>query len=166
MDQSSVKESFLQMFDAYSDAIFRFCMVKTSNKELSEDLTQEVFMRYWQALAGGREMTNTRSFLYTIAQNLIIDWYRKKKSASLDVMRESGYDPIDTGGPSTEDEATFAEICAVIEHLDEKDKEVLLLRYGEGLDPKDIAEIWNESANAVSVRINRALQKVRDTLHI
>ena len=79
MDQSSVKESFLQMFDAYSDAIFRFCMVKTSNKELSEDLTQEVFMRYWQALAGGREMTNTRSFLYTIAQNLIIDWYRKKK---------------------------------------------------------------------------------------
>ncbi len=166
MDQSSIKESFLQTFDAYSDAIFRFCVLKTSSRELAEDLTQEVFTRYWQALAQGKQMTNDRSFLYTIAQNLVIDWYRKKKSASLDALQDSGYDPADTREISAEDQAAYTQVLAVIGDLEEKDKEALLLRYVEGLDPKDIAALWGESANAVSVRINRALRKVRDTLNI
>lgn len=166
MNQSSLKETFLQSFDAYSDAIFRFCLVKTSNKELSEDLTQETFMRYWQSLADGKEMSNTRSFLYTIANNLVIDWYRKKKSSSLEVLEESGYEPQDTQSLSTPNNAEFSEILSVIEDLEEKDKEVLILRYIEGLDPRDIAEITNETANAISVRINRAVEKVQKKLHI
>lgn len=166
MNQSSLKESFLQSFDAYSDAIFRFCLVKTSNKELAEDLTQETFMRYWQSLQDGKTMTNTRSFLYTIANNLVIDWYRKKKSSSLETLEENGYEPPDTLTPSALVNAQWQEALAVIEDLEEKDREVLLLRYVEGLDPKDIAEITQETANAISVRINRAIEKVQKKLHI
>lgn len=167
MDKGSLKKSFLQSFDTYSDSIFRFCLVKTSNKELSEDLTQETFMRYWQALQGGKQMTNTRSFLYTIANNLVIDWYRKKKSTSIDALSEAqGYEPPDTTARSAEEDAQFAEVLAVIDGLEEKDREVLLLRYTEGLDPKDIAEALGETANAVSVRINRALQKVQKNMRI
>ena len=166
MNQSSLKETFLQSFDAYSDAMFRFCLVKTSNKELAEDLTQETFMRYWQSLVDGKEMSNTRSFLYTIANNLVIDWYRKKKSSSLEVLEESGYEPPDTQGLTTLGNAEVGQILSVIEELEEKDKEVLLLRYVEGLDPRDIAEISGETANVISVRINRAIEKVQKKLHI
>jgi RNA polymerase sigma-70 factor (ECF subfamily) len=59
-------------------------MVKVSNVELAEDMTQEVFTKYWQYLRDGREMTNTRSFLYTIANNMAKDWYKKKKADSLE----------------------------------------------------------------------------------
>lgn len=166
MDQSSLKESFLQTFDAYSDAIFRFCLVKTSHKELAEDLTQETFMRYWTALKDGKEMTNPRSFLYTIAQNLVIDWYRKKKSVSLDVLEDGGYEPKASDRITAEGDAQTQQILSVIDQLEEKDKEVLLLRFVEGLDPKDIAELFDETANAVSVRINRAITKVQRILHI
>jgi len=166
MNQSSQKTTFLESFDAYSDAIFRFCIVKTSNKELAEDLTQETFMRYWQSLQAGKEMTNPRSFLYTIANNLIIDWYRKKKATSLTALQEDGYEPADTQQMSSQENAQFAEVLLTIEDLEEKDKEVLLLRYVEGLDPKDIAVILEESANVVSVRINRAIEKVQKKLHI
>lgn len=166
MNQSSLKESFLQSFDAYSDAIFRFCLVKTSNKELAEDLTQETFMRYWLSLKDGKTMTNTRSFLYTIANNLVIDWYRKKKTSSLEVLEENGYEPPDAQLPSALENAQWKEVLEVIEVLEEKDREVLLLRYVEGLDPKDIAEITRETANAISVRINRAVEKVQKKLHI
>jgi RNA polymerase sigma-70 factor (ECF subfamily) len=140
--------------------------VKTSNKELAEDLTQETFMRYWQSLQDGRTMTNTRSFLYTIASNLVIDWYRKKKSSSLEALEENGYEPPDPQAPSALRASEFAEVLEVIDELEEKDREVLLLRYVEGLDPKDIAEITQETANAISVRINRAIEKVQKKLHI
>lgn len=166
MNQSTLKNSFLETFDAYSDAIFRFCLVKTSNKELSEDLTQETFMRYWQSLVDGKEMTNKRSFLYTIANNLVIDWYRKKKSASLTVLEEDGFEPADTTILSPEKQSEFAEILSTIDDLDDKDKEVLLLRYVEGLNPKDIAVIQEETVNVVSVRITRAIEKVQKRLHV
>ncbi len=67
---------------------------------------------------------------------------------------------------SSEKEAELTEILEVIDDLEEKDKEVLLMRYVEGLDPKDIAEIQGESTNVISVRIHRATQKVQKKLHI
>jgi RNA polymerase sigma factor (sigma-70 family) len=166
MNQSSLKEEFLQNFDTYSDAIFRFCLVKTSNKELAEDLTQEAFMRYWQAVQDGKVMHNVRSFLYTVASNLVIDWYRKKKALSLSALEENGFEAQDTAVTGVLENAEFTQILETIADLEEKDKEVLLLRFVEGLDPKDIAVIIDESANVVSVRINRAIEKVQKKLHV
>jgi DNA-directed RNA polymerase specialized sigma24 family protein len=62
MKERSLKEAFLGSFDSYSDAIFRFCLMKTSNKELAEDFTQETFMRYWQSLREGKTMTNCEQY--------------------------------------------------------------------------------------------------------
>ncbi len=84
MDQDNQEKIFIESFSEYGDAIFRFCMMKVSNVELAEDMTQEVFTRYWQYVRDGKTMTNTRSFLYTIANNMAKDWYKKKKSYSLD----------------------------------------------------------------------------------
>jgi len=166
MNESAIKNMFLESFDDFSDAIFRFCLVKTSNKELAEDLTQETFMRYWQSLRDGKQMSNTRSFLYTIANNLVIDWYRRKKATSLEAYEENGYEPSDDKTASSEAYASVNEVLAVIDDLEKKDREVLLLRYVEGLEPKDIAEILSENANVISVRINRAIDKVQKKLHI
>jgi RNA polymerase sigma-70 factor (ECF subfamily) len=166
MKERSLKEAFLGSFDSYSDAIFRFCLMKTSNKELAEDFTQETFMRYWQSLREGKTMTNPRSYLYTIANNMIIDWYRKKKSVSLDALEETGFEAEALSMLGADSESEVKGILDAITELDAKDTEVVLLRFVEGLDPKDIAEILEESANVVSVRINRAIEKVQKKLHI
>ncbi|MEX0930918.1 MAG: RNA polymerase sigma factor [Candidatus Paceibacterota bacterium] len=165
MKQDACKKIFLESFDAYSDAIFRFCLVKTNNKEIAEDLTQETFIRYWQSLRRGSEMSNTRSFLYTIARNLVIDWYRKHKSESLEQIMEGGFQVKDTTD-TPETVASYTEILTAIDVLDAHDGEVLMLRFVEGMEPKDIALILNESANTISVRINRALKRLQKQLHI
>jgi RNA polymerase sigma-70 factor (ECF subfamily) len=165
MKQRDLEKEFLEAFRSYSDAIFRFCMVKVSNVELAEDFTQEVFMRYWQALRSGKEMTNTRSFLYTIANNLAKDWYKRKKADSLDAKMESGYEP--RGSVSgAETDASYAEVLSVIEDMEDGDREVLLLRHVEGFDPKEIAGMLDESANTISVRLNRAMKRLQEKLHI
>lgn len=109
-------------------------------------------------------MKNTRAFLYTIAQHLVIDWYRKKKSVSLDALSETRFEPKETG-PDAEEEAEYREIRSVIGQLPDDHQSVLVLRYVEGLGPKDIAEMLGVSPNVVSVRIDRALKKVREILN-
>lgn len=156
-----LKEDFLRTYDAYGDDIYRFCAVKVSNSELAQDLTQEVFMRYWQAVRDGKDLKNERAYLYTLARNLVIDWYRKKKESSLDHLTEQGIDFGSDAHLAIEQGAQVNEILAVVNRLDDAAREVLVLRFVEGLTPREIAQITGESANAISVRINRAIKKVQ-----
>jgi RNA polymerase sigma-70 factor (ECF subfamily) len=165
MDQHKAKASFLAVYDRHADEIFRFCFMKVSNKEKAEDLTQETFMRFWQSIRSGETVRNDRAFLYTLARNLIIDWYRKKKESSLDVLQEDGIDFAGDGRASVEQAAQMNEVLAVINQLDEPSRDAILLRYMEGWSPQQIADLNNESANAVSVRLNRAIKKVQELIH-
>ncbi|MBA3789148.1 RNA polymerase sigma factor [Patescibacteria group bacterium] len=139
--------------------------MKVSSREVAQDITQEAFMRYWQTLRKGDKLQNERAFLYTLARNLVIDWYRKKKESSLDVLSEAGIDFVGDGQKSVTASAEAREILAIMEKLDEDSREVLLLRFVEGFSPKEIALLLNESANTVSVRIHRATKKVQELIH-
>lgn len=165
MDQEETKAYFLQIYDTYADDIYRFCYLKVSNRELAQDLSQEVFTRFWQALREGTVMRSERALLYTMARNLVIDWYRKKKESSLDVLTEQGTEFKGDGAEDVTREAEMAEALRIVSTLDEPSREVLTLRFVEGLSPKEIALLTGESANAVSVRLNRAMKKMRTLMH-
>jgi len=165
MDQDDTKAYFLQVHDTYADDIFRFCYLKVSNRELAEDLTQEVFLRFWQALREGTTMRSERALLYTMARNLVIDWYRKKKESSLDALSEQGKEFAGEDRHDVEVTAEMEEALRAVNQLDEPSREALLLRYVQGFSPREIAELSGESANAVSVRLNRAIKKVRAIMH-
>lgn len=165
MDQDETKAYFLQIYDAYADDIFRFCYLKVSSRELAQDLTQETFTRFWQALREGTVMRSDRALLYTVARNLVIDWYRKKKESSLDTLLEYGTEFTGEKAADVTREAEMNEALRVVSELDEASREALTLRFVEGLSPKEIADLSGESANAVSVRINRAMKKVRTLMH-
>lgn len=166
MDQEETKDSFLEVYDRYADDIFRFCVLKVSSREVALDLSQETFMRFWQQLRGGSIVENERALLYTIARNLVIDWYRKRKEQSLDVLTDAGFEFAGDDERTVTERAHIREVLDVVNGLDEPSREALTLRFVEGLSPKDIAALSGETANAVSVRINRALKKVQEHLHV
>jgi RNA polymerase sigma-70 factor (ECF subfamily) len=165
MDHEQKKEQFLAIYDTHSDAIFRFCALKVSTREVAQDITQDVFMRYWQSLRKNDEIKNDRAFLYTMARNLVIDWYRKKKESSLDVMTDAGIDFSGADRGSVTQQAEMKEVLRLIGQLDPDSRDVLLMRYMEGLSPKDIAMALNETPNVISVRLHRAVKKVQDLIH-
>ncbi len=166
MDHEDTQEHFLSVYDQYGDDIFRFCVLKVSPREVAQDITQDVFMRYWQQLRQGTAVGNDRALLYTIARNLVIDWYRKRREQSLDILTEEGFEFSSGDHTTITQHAEVREVLDVVKGLDDASREALTLRYVEGLSPKDIAALSGETANAVSVRINRALKKVQDHLHI
>jgi RNA polymerase sigma-70 factor (ECF subfamily) len=158
---------FIALYDEIAEQLFRHCFFKVSNRELALDIVQEAFARTWEYIASGKKVNNVKGFLFKVANNLIIDEYRKKKVVSLETLQEqSGFD-----APTHDDKKTIlnAEVDTILAHinkLDEKYREVILMRYVDDFSPKEIAEILGQSENAVSVRINRGLKKVQAMLNI
>ena len=166
MDHEEMQEQFMTVYDQYADAIFRFCQMKVSSRETAQDISQEVFTRYWQQLRLQKDIQNGRALLYSIARNLVIDWYRKKKEQSLDTLTLAGFDFGSDDHLTTIAKSEVKEVLAALQELDEPTREVITLRFVDGFLPKEIAELTGEPANTVSVRITRGLQKIRDHLHI
>lgn len=159
--KNSTETTFLKLYEEYSDPIYRHCYFRVSSETLAQDLTQESFMRVWNYLAEGKSIDNPKAFLYRIAGNLVIDYYRKKKETSLDMLAETGYDPV---GENAETILTYVDgqhARELLSKLDDVSREVLVMRYISDLSIREIADSIGESENVVSVRIHRAIEKLK-----
>lgn len=162
--QRIMEQEFLKTYEMHADAIYRYCFFRLYEKERATDCMQEAFTKTWQYMAEGNEVKNIRAFVYKIANNLIIDFIRKKKEASLEAMEEEGFAP---GEKMNEMSDVFLDAKAALSKLSllEKEyREVVYMRYIENLTPKEIAEIRGETVNVISVRIHRGLKQLKKIL--
>ena len=166
MASKDIEQQFIEAYDNLADDIFRHCYFKISDRERAKDLMQETFTRVWDYLCGGGEIEYLKAFLYKTANNLIIDEYRKKKTQSLDALSEKGFDLPDSEHLRTELVAEGTILRKALEKLEESYRQVVVMRHIDGLSPKEIAEILEETENAVSVRINRGISKLRGILKV
>lgn len=157
---------FETIYENESDAIFRFCLVRVSDREKALDITQETFLRLWKTISENKEVRNTRAFLFTVAHRLIIDWYRKKKSISLESLtRDEDGESYDLIDESTKDNLEFgAEGRYLLEKISELTpnyRQTIYLKFVEDLSAEEIGGILGISGNAAAVRINRGLAELR-----
>lgn len=172
MDREYIKKQFEKVYEAEIDSLFRYCAFRISSREQAMDIVQDVFIEFWQILNKDEKVQNSRAFLFAVLRNRIIDWYRKKKAVSLDLMLENNedkqaFEPIDS--KSEDDIILSAESKRVVEMINTLDanyQEVLYFRLVEDLQPEEIASLLKINANTVSVRITRGLAKLRDKLKI
>lgn len=162
MKPNAVEQEFTKAYDQFADAIFRHCIFRVSDREKAKDIMQNTFVRLWGYMSQEKEIDNMRAFLYHIANNLIIDEYRKKKEISLDKMRdEEGFDVGFEPRHDIEAKDDYERAQALLEQLPEKYREALVMRHIDGLSVKDIAHLTHESENVISVRIHRAIEKLQ-----
>jgi len=164
------RRQFEDLYEREADSLYRFCLLRTSNREQARDIVQDAFTRVWKAILEGKELTFERAFLFTIARNLIIDWYRKSKTESLDALFGNDDEEFDVP-----DEAAYraigisaevGEVVTAIKELGPTYSEVVYLRLVEEMHPREIAEALNLNVNVVSVRINRGIAALRKALNV
>ena len=165
------EKQFGEAYERYSDELFRHCSLRLSDRERAMEITQEAFLKAWQYMDGGGVVRELRPFLYKTLHNLIIDEYRKMKSLSLEslVQNDEGGGDIETLMPPDETNTLEAAIdrfegsraLAALRELPDTYREVLVMRYVDGLSPGEIAKAIGESENAVSVRVHRGLKKLK-----
>lgn len=166
--QRGVEAEFLEAYEMYADALFRHCYYRVYDRERAKEVVQDTFMKTWEVVARGEEIRNFRAYLYRVARNLIIDEARRRKlrtETSLEDMREdSGFDPGEDKTRTLLDRMEGAEALKLLAKLSDEDQEVLMLRFVDELDPKEIAEMLEVTANVVSVRSHRALKRLREIM--
>lgn len=158
---------FAEAYNLFADAIFRHCTYRCFDRERGKELMQETFIKAWDFLVSGKDIDNVQAFLYTIANNILVDEARRVKKrtvVSFEDMVEKGFDIQGDDGRDQGRIFDSSSIVQVLSAIEDPYRTVLIMRYIDGLQPKEIAELLNETANVVSVRINRGLKLLRNTL--
>ncbi len=167
----SQEERFLEAFHEYGDALFRHALLRISDRERAIDLVHDTYTKVWSYIKNGHAVEQYRPFLYKVLNNLIIDAYRKQREQSLDaLLAEEG--ASEGSFPDLVENSTEAlaatldgkQAFDLVATLPDVYREVLVLRFVDGLGPKEISELVEESENVVSVRIHRGLKMVRDMI--
>lgn len=155
-------------YNRYSSAIYRYCYFRVNSRDFADDLTQEAFIKIWEEISWGRKINNIRAFLYKVSRNLIVDFYRKKakrlkKEKSLDQMLLSRVFPesliFEQEEEFNEKELSDSVLCA-LSCLSKNYQDLLLMRYADGMKPKQIAEVFRTNSKNISAKIKRAKIKL------
>lgn len=160
-NEKEQKKQFLSLYEKHADELFRYCFFKTGQRDQSLEIVQEVFMKAWISMQKGTIMDNPKAFLYAATRNAITDWYRKKKPVSLEELQEVGFDATYEDAPKPFDRLEAERILEHASGLEDKYREVIILRFVNDLSVTEIALLLGENENNVSVRIHRALEKLR-----
>lgn len=160
-NEKEYKKMFLDLYEKHSNELFRYCFFKTGGREQSLEIVQEVFMKTWVSMQNGGIFDNPKAFLYAATRNAVTDWYRKKKAVSLDELSEAGFDATYETEGNNFDKLEVERIIDKAGKLEEKYREVIILKFVNDLSVTEIAEMLGESENNISVRIHRGLEKLR-----
>ncbi len=164
-EQQLVKEAqeslnaFNNLYEHYLPKIYRYILNRVGNKTVAEDITSQTFLKALRKLNTFDYNKSFGGWLYTIAHNNIIDFYRKNRkyvvsTEALEVFLESD--------EKTETRAEKAEITKnvlnVLKNLPESYQQILSLRFFEEKTNTEIAEVLGCSVNNVNVKIHRAIK--------
>ncbi|MGC9157717.1 MAG: RNA polymerase sigma factor [Terracidiphilus sp.] len=159
----------------YQHRLLRYLLYLTGERELAEDLFQEVWMRVLVRGAQYNGRARFDTWLFTIARNLVIDQRRKRTMASLDELfeghseddRPMGVEVADDE-PSPFDHYSNLEdrerIAAALLEMDTLYREVLVLRFHEELSLEEIAKVTKAPLSTVKSRLYRGLSAIRPKL--
>ncbi len=166
------EQKFLQLYDQYVDKIYRYIFFRIGSEELAKDLTSEVFLRFWQYLnknpeLKNKKLQNPRAFIYQVTRNLIVDVYRQKDKLPISLEEVTDIKIADKNTSQDERAIRSSEIDMVkgaLSNLNEVHQEIIIWRYLDEMEVREIAEILEKSENAVRIMISRALTELKAAL--
>lgn len=163
------KQAFLSAYDQYAESIYRFIYFKIGQEDDARDLTSTVFLKCWSHVQEGKlnddnEYRSLRSFLYKIARNLTIDYYRSARQTN--VALDEAEDIVDdTQDLSIIDQKIALEaVREQLLYLKEEYRGILIMRYISELSISEISDITGKAKGNVRVTIMRALSALKNLI--
>jgi RNA polymerase sigma-70 factor (ECF subfamily) len=153
-------DAFGELYLLHLDPIFRYVYYRIGDLDEAEDLTDQVFLKAWEALPGYKHRGNPfSSWLYRIAHNIVIDHHRRQKPADViefDQQNEERREQKSTLAQVIEIEQSDS-LAVAISSLPDDQQQVIILRFIEGLNHADISQIMGKSEGACRMLQHRAL---------
>ncbi len=154
------------LYERYRSSVFSYIFFRVSDQESAEDLTAEVFVRMLMKLdTYVHKARPILAWLYTIARNLVIDHYRdngKLRTMPLDEALAAD----DNGQPAKIAQQRLDHECLAraIEQLTEEQRQVIMLKFIDGRENDEVAEIMGKNERAIRSLQHRALVALQKQL--
>lgn len=171
--QNGDAEAFNPIVSKYQQKIYNLIYQRVRDREMAEDICQEVFLKAWQALPNFRGQSAFYSWLYKIALNCSIDFLRKQNKGIV-LSWEELPQHADKAIEASQRQPSISQILEkqelrnivgkAVRQLPTGQRDVFYLRYGEELRIKDIALRLNKSEGTIKTHLHHARRKLRDML--
>ena len=158
---SASETDFERLYQTELPKIYNFFRFRVGDGPVAEDLTADTFEKAWRKRNSYRkDLASFSTWLYTIARRVAVDHYRKQRPEI----------PYESAGPLTADvtpedlttrQADFERLSVLLAQLEERDRELVALRYGAGLTNRAIARLTGLTESNVGVILHRTLNKLR-----
>ncbi len=144
-----------------SPALFRFLSSQVATRSETEDLLQEAWLRIHKARHTYRPGEPVLPWIYAIARHVRIDGYRRRRRIS---QREVTADVLPERSASNGPSSQIPDFEALISHLPENQREVVVLLKVEGLSLEEVARVTASTVGAVKQKAHRAYKRLRAIL--
>ena len=158
--QRGDERAYGAIVDAYRLPVFNYVLRTVGDRELAEDLTQEVFLRVWRSLPNFGHRAQLSTWLFQVAKNVILDSVRARESRPRTTELVAELTPAITD-VSAEQAETIRELWGAVERLSLDLRTALLLRDIVGLSYNEIAEALDVNLTTVKWRIYKAREQVQ-----
>jgi len=153
------KPDFDQFYRKNIDRIHRFVFLRVPDRATAEDLVSEIFIKALAAFDRYDEAVSKSAWIYRIAHNHLANWYRDRK-ATVDIDDVA---PFLVGTDGRDLEATTddrAQVSRLLEGLDPEEKRLVTLKYLEGYEYAEMAELIGKKADALKMATHRVIKKL------
>jgi RNA polymerase sigma-70 factor (ECF subfamily) len=156
-------KAFGNLYSIYLTRIYRYIYYQVNDRMMAEDITEEVFVKAWKAIKSckGREDT-FQAWLYRIAHNHLANCLRD--SGRVTSLEKDGTIDFPDPGQRTETGAEYGELMKAIAGLPETERQVIVLKFIEGLDTRETSKALGKNEGAIRIAQMRALAALRDKL--
>lgn len=157
--------AFGMLYELYFTPIYRYVYLRVKSRALAQDLTQEVFMKAFEAVSGFEERGRPPlAYFFTIARNTIANFWRKKKEINVGQPEETFKNlRAENGNPETLADGKIAakNIKSALECLTDEQQEIIILKFVNELSNKEIAGLTGKSEAAIRQLQFRGLKQIR-----
>lgn len=167
MIMEAVKRGELQqasvLFERYNKRIFNFLARMTMDRDLAEDLTQNVFLRIIKYRNSYKEGARFQSWIYQVARNIFSDHYQAHKNRFadfVDVEKVSDYMPDSEESEMWDEREKL--LHKSMARLGEEQRELLILTRFQQMKYEEVALIMDTSVANIKVKVHRAIAKLRE----
>ncbi|MFJ7678097.1 RNA polymerase sigma factor SigX [Peribacillus sp. NPDC097224] len=158
---------FHDLYEKYHQEIYQFIYYMTKDRETAEDLVQEVYIRIMKAYNRFEGNSSEKTWMYSIARNVTIDYFRKQKGWKNKIIPTIDWDGqmIKDNQPIPEEVAIMndnvREIYRCLNRCTVNQKAVIILRYIQGMSISETADVLNWSESKVKTTQHRALKAIK-----
>jgi RNA polymerase sigma-70 factor (ECF subfamily) len=158
------KQDFSKFYRQNVDRVYRFIFFRVGgNKELTEDLVSEVFMKILTHFSTYDPKRSASAWLYTIIRHHLANYFRDRhEDVNIDDIAFSL--PAERGEDQMTQRSAQMEVERALDQLPAEDRRLVTMKHLDGYSYKDMAEIFGRSKDALKVATYRAVQKMKQTL--